>query len=220
KHFVAFGNDWSSTFSYMSERKSFTVPGWFKSYGEIAAHPENFIDEGRLGAVVSCLATNPSINDLINWSSSGRTWKIGETFGCYVATPQKLFKMSNPPNQVQCRGSIDIAKVEQRERAKIVLFAGWTTMSGSGDIIPDDVFITILKPGTSTVYREVMKVHRPDVNVHLGISDEVDAGFSRIIGADLPSGEYVVGITQSKGRRLEFCQFRKNLIVDGNSQSE
>ncbi|MGH8475574.1 MAG: acyltransferase family protein [Methylococcales bacterium] len=217
KQFIAFGNDWSSTFSYMSQRKSFTVPGWFKSYGEIATHPENFIDESQLGAIVACSTTSPSITDLMIWSSSNRTWKIGEAFGCYIVTPEKSLKMAEPPKQVQCQGSIDIAEVVRREEAKIILFAGWTIMSGSGNIIPDDVFITLSKPGTRTGYLEVLKAHRPDVSDYLGIPNEVDAGFSRIIGADLPSGEYVVGITQSKGRRLEFCQFQKNLIVEENS---
>jgi hypothetical protein len=90
KEFVAFGNDWSSTFSYMSERKSFTVPDWFDKYGEIVEKPENFIRNGQLGGVVSCGGVRPDVSDLVKWSVVGRTWKVGIVQGCAIATPSRV----------------------------------------------------------------------------------------------------------------------------------
>ena len=89
KYFVAFGNDWSSSFAYLSERKSFTVPGFFKHYQEIALHPEHFIDEDHLGAIVLCpTIASPTIENLTLWASTNRNWKISEVQGCYIATPK------------------------------------------------------------------------------------------------------------------------------------
>ena len=213
--FVAFGNNWSSTLAYIAQRKSFTVPPWFKRYQEITTHPENFVDNDHLDAVVSCPAKKPTIADIIDWTSNNRDWKVGEVHGCYVTIPQKSLNIANPV-QVQCRGNIDRAEVEEREGVKIVSFAGWTTMSGSGNIVPDHVFVTLSKPGLNNVYLEALKVPRLDVNARLAISGEFDVGYSRIIPADLPSGQYTVGITQSKGERLEMCQFQKKLVLPGS----
>jgi hypothetical protein len=87
--FVAFGNDWSSTFGYLSERKSFTVPVWLPALHEVAARPQDFVEKDRLGAVVACATGVPSLPDLVAWSAKdGRNWKIGRTHECLIATPQ------------------------------------------------------------------------------------------------------------------------------------
>lgn len=215
KQFVAFGNDWSSTFAYVAQRKSFTVPGWFKSYGEAAAHPEKFVEKGQLGAVVSCGVDKPSIGGLIDWSSGNGAWKIGEVKGCYIATSEKRLQPA-AALQAACGGSIDLAAIELRDGLRVISFAGWATMSGAGNAIPDQVYLSLSKPGAETIYLNALKVPRPDVDAHLHISGENDAGFSRIIPASLPAGEYVVGVVQAKGERVELCQFNKKLVVDGN----
>lgn len=213
KQFIAFGNDWSSTFAYISQRKSFAVPQWFKSYDEAIFYPEKFVEKNKLGAVVSCLSDKPSVSDILSWASNNKPWKVGETNGCYIATPQKTLN-TNGLKPAQCQGSLDMAQVEQRGSKLIITFAGWTTMSGGGNIIPDDVFFTLTKPGIKTMYLDTIKVPRHDVNAHLGISDNDDIGLSRIISADIPAGKYVVGIIQSKGDIVEICQLQKELIVD------
>jgi hypothetical protein len=217
--FVAFGNDWSSTFGYIAQRKSFTVPGWFKGYEEAKSHPENFVEKDRLGAVVSCNVEKPGLEDLMVWSSDKRVWKIGETHGCYIATPQKSIAGSDP-RQVQCQGSIDRAEIEDRNGLRVISFAGWTTMSGGRGVIPQNVFITLSGSGNSPLYYEALKVPRLDVNAHLGISNEIDAGFSRIISANLAPGEYDVGVAQSRGGQLEVCQLHKRIVVNGKTHSE
>ena len=49
---VVFGYDWSSVISYYSERKTFTVPPWFRNYDSVYRYPQNFIGDKQLGAVV------------------------------------------------------------------------------------------------------------------------------------------------------------------------
>lgn len=88
RYFVAFGNDWSSALAYLSQRKSFTVPPFYRRYDLIARHPERFFDEDRLGAVVVCPSpVSPKPADLVRWSSSGRNWQLVAIAGCLVAVP-------------------------------------------------------------------------------------------------------------------------------------
>lgn len=91
-------------------------------------------------------------------------------------------------------------------------------MSGSAAVFPDDVFLALSQPGTKAVYLEALTVPRPKVSARLGVPDQVDAGFSRIIGADLPLGEYDVDLVQSKGKRLEICELHKKFVVDRSSR--
>ena len=88
KVFVAFGNDWDPSLTYLSERKSFTVPLFFKAYELIARNPESFVPEGDLGAVVLCPVAKPTMADLERWAGD-RHWKIREVSGCHIALPEK-----------------------------------------------------------------------------------------------------------------------------------
>lgn len=86
KYFVAFGYDWGSELAYLSERKSFTVPESFKYYNEIALHPEQFIKDPLLGAVVVCSPVKiPTVDYLVQWVSMRKNWKIIEVHGCHIA---------------------------------------------------------------------------------------------------------------------------------------
>lgn len=85
EYFVAFGNDWSATFAYIAQRKSFTVPPFYKDYPGITRNPEQFIDEAHLGAVVSCPSRRPPRpEELIRWAST-HSWRVAEVQNCYIA---------------------------------------------------------------------------------------------------------------------------------------
>lgn len=87
QYFVAFGNDWSATFAYIAQRKSFTVPPFYKDYPSITRNPEKFIDEAHLGAVVSCASKGPPRpEELIRWASA-RVWRVAEVQNCFIAVP-------------------------------------------------------------------------------------------------------------------------------------
>ncbi|KTD14153.1 hypothetical protein Lgra_0763 [Legionella gratiana] len=90
KYFIAFGNDWSSTLAYLSERKSFTVPEFFKYYNKIALHPEKYTKNSQLGAVVVCPSVQiPTVDYLSQWVSTQESWKIIEVQGCHIAYQSK-----------------------------------------------------------------------------------------------------------------------------------
>lgn len=87
EYFVAFGNDWSASFAYIAQRKSFTVPPFYKDYPSITHNPEQFIDEAHLGAVVSCPSQSPPRpEELIRWAST-HAWRVAEVQNCYIAVP-------------------------------------------------------------------------------------------------------------------------------------
>jgi len=210
--FVAFGNDWSSTFAYMSQRKSFTVPVWFSEYEHVKFKPEDYVEKNRIGAVVSCSENALTFTELFSWSDK-RSWKIGEVHGCYIAVPEKSISGDNF-DQVQCKGSIDVAAIEERYDQRVIVFAGWSTTSSEQGEIPEQIYVTLSAPGKDRVYFDTLKVPRLDVSAHLGISTEIDAGFSRVIPASLEPGIYVVGIAQTGVDQIELCQFQKKLVVD------
>ena len=86
--FIAFGNDWSSTFSYISERKSLTVPPWFSGYNNVINNPFNFINKNELAAIVKCSTDKPSLLDLFNFKFENNLTKISLINSCYIATKE------------------------------------------------------------------------------------------------------------------------------------
>lgn len=208
--FVAFGNNWSSTFAYMSQRKSFTVPEWFSKYDQVSFNPESFVEQGRLGGVVACSVESPEISRLLNWASEGRSWKVGETHGCLIATPQKPLKTRNF-EPAQCEGNIDKAEMEDRKGHNVISITGWTAMPGF--VASDNVFLVLSGQNGGPIYLEALKVPRPDVNLHLGISNRIDMGFSRLISSDLAPGEYDIGVVRYAAGQYQACQFNKKIAV-------
>ena len=222
KYFVAFGNNWSSTFSYLSERKSFTVPGFFKEYEKIVSNPERFIDINHLGGIVICSHFgNPTINDLSRWSAENRNWKIGEVHGCFIGVPgaAPVDKFLKPFPSV-CQGNIDLAVASQVENHSILSVVGWTTVSGEDGIVPDRVYVTLTHQNNEPVYFEALQVIRPDVNTYFGHPNDAYSGFSRVINIDSFSGEYVVSLARLDKGRLETCQFQNKVLLNGMSNSE
>jgi hypothetical protein len=84
---VIFGNDWSSSISYLAERKSYTVPQFVPNYNRLAADPTNFIATSELGGVVLCDGVeHPTLTQLEDWSSA-RGWRVARVNSCYVSLP-------------------------------------------------------------------------------------------------------------------------------------
>jgi hypothetical protein len=216
--FVAFGNDWSSTFSYMAQRKSFTAPGWFKDYSNVLSAPERFVDQGKLGAIVSCANESPSVADMLKFSSA-KSWKIGETHGCLVATPRQTF-MEEKASKVQCQGSIDRALIEQRDGASFISISGWSVLYGTKADFPSSVFVVISSSDGNNRYVEALRVPRLEINKNLGVSEEEDAGFSVLISANLAPGEYRINLAQAKDDKYKICQFNKTFLMPESAREK
>lgn len=222
KYFVAFGNDWSSSFAYLAERKSFTAPGFLKEYKNLASSPERLIEEAHLGGVVLCpWGGTPSIIDLSQWASTNRRWKIGEAHGCYIALPEtKLVDKTTIYSQTECQGNLEFAGVTPGVDRRILSIAGWTTVSGEKGILPEKIYITLAQKNAEPMYFEALQVNRPDVNAYFKKPNDLDSGFSRIINTNSLSGKYVVGVIRSSQGRLETCQFQKEVSINSEGVND
>lgn len=210
--FVAFGNDWSSTFAYISERKSFTVPPWFKEYERVISNPAEFLEQGRLGAIVSCTTQKPTGIQIFEWAKNNGSWKVGETHECLIVTPEKQF-YDPSLEPTQCQGSIDRADVELREGKEFVVFAGWFSERGDNNLLADDVVLKVSNQDTTPIYLQALKVPRLDVNQHLRIHGDIDAGFSRIIENTFKKGTYEIELVQGIGNKFRSCGIRKTVEI-------
>lgn len=213
RQFVAFGHEWNSSFAYLSKRKSFTVPDWLPTHDAIAARPEDYVDKGRLGAVVACSTDVPSLPDLMAWSSQrGRDWKIGESQGCLIATP----KSGAPPQsmkQIECNGNIEKAKVEERNGQAILSLDGWALDKSSGGELPGPLFFALTADGRDPVYLEALRVPRVDVTTTNRIAGTIDPGISRIAPMTLAPGEYTVRIVARGPDGDRVCQLSTLLTI-------
>ncbi len=213
--FIAFGNKWSSTFGYLSERKSFTVPKRFWQYSDVAAHPEQYVEAGALGAVVSCERERSILRSVLDfaWDNS---WKVGVVGGCLLATPKKQ-AMPDEVSKVHCKGDIDDVKVLGDGDLAMVNISGWSIMYGSKKEIPDSIHVSISGGENYSRIVEALRVPRVNVNRQLGVSEKIFGGYSVLVPGEIPSGEYSVNVVQSKDGRSEYCEYNRQVVIGGKS---
>jgi hypothetical protein len=216
KAFVAYGNDWSSSFAYLAERKSFTVPGFVENYERRAANPENFIAAAELGGVVMCPSGgHPTLNELFQWANGHGHWRFGLAQGCYIALPEQPVPAATTVAAGQCEGSLDMVSVAPGGDTLDV--AGWTTVSAERGVIPEKTYVTLRKEGEEAVYVQAVQVPRPDVSQAYKRPDMADPGFSRIIDASKLSGSYTVGVARVQQGHLEQCQFQTPITIHNDA---
>ncbi len=123
QQFVAFGNDWSSSYTYISERKSLTAPTWLSIYKEVIRAPENYIEKGKLGAIVSC-NDSVEINDILQWKIGNHDPKISLAGGCFFVTKEMPIPKEQIYNSRKC--DIEFNKVNYIEYndSKLIEFNG------------------------------------------------------------------------------------------------
>lgn len=211
--FVAFGNDWSSALSYYSERKSFTVPSWFKGYDAVVKNPSSFLGQAELGGEVICPdARKPHVQHLSILVADPQ-WKVSEVAGCYVAVQKQQIGLDYPRvDTPDCEGSLDYVGTEGVEVEHAVRVRGWTTVSGKNNVLPDAVYVTLINAAGAISYHDAVQFPRVDVDEYFGVPNLGPSGFGMMIPS-LPSGTYHVGIARVVDKHLEFCQFQKALQV-------
>lgn len=213
--FVAYGNDWSSSFAYLSERKSFTVPGWFEGYSKVLLSPEKYLGGYSLGAVVLCPVTyGPTVRQLIEWSKIDREWKVVEVSGCYISLPEgQALNLGGNVEVASCQGSLDYVGTVGEDTPRAVKVMGWTTISAEENLVPERVYVTLTDAAGVTSY-EAVQYPRPDVSKFFGRPELGNSGFGRILDTSSLAGEYVVSIARLYDGRVESCQFREKLRVN------
>lgn len=217
---VAFhhSGDWNSALAYISERKSLTVPRWHEKYDQVVSNPAEFLDEGRLGAVVSCTTLRtqkPSIIRMFDWAKMNGSWKAGEVHGCIIFTPETTFVLDAQPlsDSDQCQGSIDAAVVDVREGKEFILFAGWLVEGGDNKRVPDDIVLRVSNKDIPPFYLQTLKVPRLDVNTPFGIHSDIDTGFSRVVENRFEPGVYDIELAGRFGNEFKSCGIHKALEI-------
>jgi hypothetical protein len=85
---VVFGADWSSEIAYYAQRKSFTVPNWFKHYGDVWNAPASFLGEKKLGAIVFCMNDQISLVKIMEQPDVKRQPQLLQIGKCYLWLPR------------------------------------------------------------------------------------------------------------------------------------
>lgn len=211
--FMAYGLDWSSTLSFLAERKSFTVPDWFKEYSHVIETPEKYLGGKSLGAVVLCQGSGgPTPRKLIELSNL-RGWQAGKVVGCYITMPANTLRLDTVQRiNTTCEGALDSVSFDS-SLADYVEIKGWATLPGKPVSAPEHIFVTMTAPSGQMKIYESVQFPRGDVNDYLKSPKLGNAGYSRLINMSGKSGRYMIGIARLNKNVLEFCQFQKELDV-------
>jgi hypothetical protein len=82
---VIFGGDWSSEISFHSQRKSMTVPHWFKDYHQVWENPQKYLDGLALGAIVVCPSNaGPTDAEIDERLSKENNWRLEKVDDCKI----------------------------------------------------------------------------------------------------------------------------------------
>ena len=232
---VVFGNDWNSDIAYYSQRKSFTVPNWFKGYDKVWFEPGSFIGNKYLGAIVFCVSGNkPNLNDIMARSDiklDPCLFKINE---CYIWLPgiksvflpnthrtlipmdfyEKIFDSLptgySAPISTNCEGSIDVVNgifpaPKEIKTSNFLSVDGWLAVSGKDGIVPDNIFVTLKNQQGITKFLKTRRVPRNDVKEYFKQPAMLDAGYTTTVNIAGLRGDYVLGLAKGYKGKLEQC---------------
>jgi len=189
--FMAFGNDWSSTFAYLSERKSFTAPAWIPGYQKIKANPSNYSSEHVLGGVVSCSQSEDfGDRELIHWASD-KGWRSGEEMGCTLAYPKKDIQANSSVNN-NCESHIDqVIFTKMPSGSSALVIRGWAATIDT-KIQADLVNFELFKDDKKLGEFQGVNTSRSDITQLFNTSSDLNYGFSAFFEFNLPPGQYLL----------------------------
>jgi hypothetical protein len=211
--FVAFGNDWSSTFAYVAERKSFNVPAWFTRYDEVLGKPSEFLGNTELGAVVVCAAPESQkiLDPFLSSPFAGdKGWALGETQGCVIAAKSRgvplVATAGNPPvAPTACAGQIELAgRAQVAEDWSALVVRGWTVTEVGGPAPSDEIYIALQDKDGGTEYLKALWTHPASRPVPQGVAG-VPHGFSRVLSGHTRPGVYRVNLVRKRGGAVYPC---------------
>ena len=233
KYLVVFGNDWSSSIAYFSERKTFTVPKWYAAYDKISSSPESAFGEGQLGGVVlHTKVDSPTRNQLKQWAFK-KNWEIINVADWDIALPKVIpsrprwgyshIESKTPSTDIVHSGgeghidTINAARPNQNTITvhNLLSVQGWLADSIANGTIPDQTFITLQNNAGNIFYAKTKKHPRPDVAKYFKKSSLADTGFT--IKLALPktmTGQYRLGLAYVRKGKLHICsQFNLPITI-------
>ncbi|MCL6690568.1 glycosyltransferase family 39 protein [Pseudomonas sp. R3.Fl] len=214
---VIFGKDWSSAISFLSQRKSLTVPEWLYEHEKVLKFPEKYLGTSKLGAIVVCPKTTKTTPaELMSWATE-KGWKVSELSECYIALPEKRLPHTNQDAKFpSCIGSLDYARPTSPIISGGLYVGGWTMNDSMQHSIPDVVYITLTNESGVSTFNEAVQFPRPDVSDYYHRPDLGTVGFGLIMRYPTGAHEYKVGVARVTNGQLEICQFRKELRIEND----
>lgn len=211
---IVYGNDWSSTIAFLGERKTFTVPDWFKNLSHVKNNPNFYLENGKFLGLISCSEKTYSLNEILMHASKNN-WRVGESNGCYISTVLPSVKIQDLKS-VGCKnGNLDEVSYRDYGGIKALSVKGWAALSEDEKSIPDQTYAKIINNENDIVVTIPMfKSARLDVNSYLGISPAYLSGYSLVYPINLLPGAYTIEILQRNSNgSYEFCNRATTLMV-------
>jgi hypothetical protein len=82
---AVFGHEWNSEVAFYAQRKSVTLPSWYRRYGELTEHPERFVGGMSLSAIVVCKSNDkPSADEVWTRLGAAPGWERHNVGDCDV----------------------------------------------------------------------------------------------------------------------------------------
>jgi hypothetical protein len=96
---VVFGKDWTSEIAFHGQRKSFTIPSWFKEYQKVWEKPNNYLGGERLSAIVICKVNDddksfPNLQDIKARMQTEQNWIYKNIYGCHFLLSENELKIN------------------------------------------------------------------------------------------------------------------------------
>ncbi|MGP4672544.1 hypothetical protein ACSV5N_11335 [Agrobacterium salinitolerans] len=202
--FIALGNDWSSTFSYIAERKSFTIPDWLAQTDDVLTHPEKYLDADQLSGFVFC--GNDTLNPaLFSNFVARKQWNTAIISGCKIAFPGTAFK-AHGAIFTECHGVIDINEITEENGARFARLEGWVIPVDGDKKIRERVYIQLPGSNGQPLYVEALRTPRDEINSRLEMPPENLSGFSALVPLQQEQDTKDVVIIRSRGDVKNICR--------------
>ena len=96
---VVFGKGYSSEIAFHGQRKSISIPSWFKEYQKVWEKPKNYLGEVRLSAIVICKENDsdksfPNSQDIKARMQTEQNWIYKNIYGCHFLLSENELKIN------------------------------------------------------------------------------------------------------------------------------
>lgn len=214
QQFVAFGNDWSSTFSYLSQRKSFTAPTWFKDYQTVMLNPENYVEPNHLGAIVSCGSEGPTLEQMQSYKLQGEEIKIAEVGGCYFLTKSKTITQRNIMDS-RCNAAIADPAVIRSSEKEFLRFSGRAnSVKPENSLTMNEIYMQITNSTGQKKYYQLTRVPSQMPNENMSQDNKFFSNFSGIFSKnEFGQGVFIADLVYGAGNQYLSCGLNKRIEI-------
>ncbi len=217
---VVYGYDWSSEVTYYAQRKSFTVPEWFKDYSLAWLNPTTYLGGKKLGALIFCKMPTSQVIQRSDVKQTPRLLKIDN---CHIWFPDlplnaldeitTRLPQNIEPKPISCGANQYIERInganapiyENSTSIGLLSVEGWLAVSAAEGITADTTFVTMTDTNGITKYLKTRSTPRHDVNKMYKHPSMPDVGFTTLVDVAGLQGNYVLGLARVYKGQLERC---------------